>query len=158
MIAKIAMKDIQRNAGILTVICSYLHVTLTENDDIFQLTSKVNQLESIIKSMSQTIYKLTIYLEVVKTKKEFNTNDISSEKEINCDLCGYIASTNTVLKRHVTMKHNKNEQSVETPNQLKCKLCEHDCNLSSALQSHTSINHEPTTDMQKDNFFYTNMV
>ena len=96
------------------ITCSYLHVTLKEKGDIFQLTSKVNQLESLIKSMSQKIDKLTIELEVVKSNKEINTNDISSEKEIKCDLCEYTASTSTVLKRHVTMKHKKNVQSVET--------------------------------------------
>ena len=106
--------------------------------------------------MSQKIDKLTIELEVVKSKKEINTNDITNEKEIKCDSCEYTASTSTVLKRHVTMKHKKNVQSVETPNQFKCQLCEHDCNSSSALQSHISINHEPTIPHTSKPCFLTN--
>ena len=80
---------------------------MKEKGDIFQLNNKVNQLESLVKSMSQKIDQLTIVSEVVKTKKERNTNDLSSEKEIKCDLCEYTASLSTVLKCHVTMKHKK---------------------------------------------------
>ena len=101
--------------------CSYLHVTLKEKGDILQLTSKVNQLESLIKSMSQQIDNLTIELEVVKTKKEINTNEISSEKEIKCDTCDYTASSSTVLKRHVTMNHKINAQLVETKRHVTSK-------------------------------------
>ena len=136
--------------------CSYLHVTLKEKGEIFLLNSKVNQLESLIKSMSQKIDKLSIELEVVKTKKEINTNDIPSEKEIKCEVCEYTASSGTVLKRHVTMKHKKNEQSVEAPNQFKCEVCDHECNSSSALQSHISKHHEPTIPHTPKQCFLTN--
>ena len=109
--------------------CSYLHVTLKEGGEIFQLTSKVNDLESLINSMSQKIDNLTKELEVVKTKKETNANEMSSEQTIKCDLCEYTASTSTVLKRHVTINHKKNAQLVvKTP-----------CNTTPALEQERSI-------------------
>ena len=49
---------------------------------------------------------LTIELEVVKSKKEINSNATSTEQN-KCDLCEYSGSSSTVLKRHVTMKHIK---------------------------------------------------
>ena len=134
--------------------CSYLHVTLKEKGDIFQLTRKVNQLESLIKSMSQQIDKLIIELKVVKSKKEINTNDISSEKEIKCDLCEYTASTNTVLQRHVTIKHKKDVQSVKVPLQFKCELCDTICISQHALKGHTEFEHTqnlPHTSEWEDN-------
>ena len=50
--------------------CSYLHVINKEKGDICQLTSKVHELESMIKIMSQQIEDLAIELEVVKTKNQ----------------------------------------------------------------------------------------
>ena len=123
--------------------CSYLHVTSNENDAIFQLTSNVTHLESLINSMSQQINSLTIELEVVKSEKEINSNDISTEKN-KCDLCEYTASSSTVLKRHVTMKHKKDMQSVDIPTRFKCEICQHKSILTSALKGHISLNHDPT--------------
>jgi hypothetical protein len=94
--------------------CSYLHVINKEKGDICQLTSIVHELKSMIKIMSQQIEHLTFELEVVKSKKEINSNNISSEK-VKCDLCEYTASSSTVLKRQVTMKHNKDVQSLDIP-------------------------------------------
>ena len=136
MIVKIAMKDIKRyftsnQVCKFDITYSYLYVTLKERGDIFQLNNKTNQLESLAKSMSQKIE-----LDVVKTKKEINTNDLSSEKEIKCDLCEYTASSSTVLKRHVTMKHKRNEKSAEAPNQFKCKLCEPDLLNRTDMRAH----------------------
>ena len=53
------------------------------------IQSTVSTFRQVFASMSQKIDKLTIELEVVKSKKIINTNDISSEKEIKCDLCEY---------------------------------------------------------------------
>ena len=117
---------------------------VTVKGDISELILKLEILHDTIKIMSQQIEYLTIELEVVKTKKEINTNDILSENKIKCDSCEYTASTNTVLKRHVTINHKKNAQLVEIPNQFKCELCEHDCKSESELESHISIIHEPT--------------
>ena len=122
---------------------SYLHITSNENDAIFQLTSKVTHLESLIHSMSQQIDCLTTELEVVKSKKEINSIDISSEK-IKCDLCEHNASSSSVLKRHVTMKHNKEVQSVDIPNKFKCEICQHESISTSALKGHIYLNHDPT--------------
>ena len=88
------------------ITCSYLHVTLKEKGDIFQLTSKVNQLESLIKSMSQQIDKLIIELEVVKSKKEIDTNDISSEKEIKFEFCEYTTITSILWKLITSLSVN----------------------------------------------------
>ena len=74
--------------------------------------------------------RLTSELEVVKTKKEINTNDILGENKIKCDLCEYTASTNTVLKRHVTIKHK-----------FKCELCDTICISQHALKGHTEFKH-----------------
>ena len=93
--------------------------------------------------MSQQIEDLTLELEVVKSKKEINSNDISSEK-IMCDLCEYTASSSTVLKRHVTMKHKKDVQSVDIPTHFKCEICQHESISTSALKGHISLKHDPT--------------
>ena len=93
--------------------------------------------------MSQQINSLTIELEVVKSEKEINSNDISTEKN-KCDLCEYTASSSTVLKRHVTMKHKKDVQSVDIPTNFKCETCQHESISTSALKGHISLNHDPT--------------
>jgi hypothetical protein len=123
--------------------CSYLHVTSNENDTISQLTSKVSHLESLIKSMSEQIDSLTIELGVVKSKKEINSKDISTEQN-KCDLCEYTASSSTVLKCHVTMKHKKDVHSLDIPTKFTCKICQHESISTSALKGHTYINHDPT--------------
>ena len=56
------------------------YVISMEKGDICQLTGKVHELESMIKYMAQQIEHLTIELEVVKSKKDIDFNDISSEK------------------------------------------------------------------------------
>ena len=127
--------------------CSYLHVINKEKGDICQLTSKVHELESMIKSMSQQIEDLTIELEVVKTKKEINSNDISTEQK-RCDLCEYTASSSTVLKRHVTMKHKKDVQSADIPTKFKCEICQHESISTSALKYHISLKHYSTIQLK----------
>ena len=123
--------------------CSYKHVDNNNQNDLSELTRKVNQLESLIKTMSQQIEKLTFELEVVQTDKEINTNDIVGQNKVKCDMCEYTASTSTVLKRHVTMKHKNNIQSVEIPVQLKCDLCDTSCTSQHELKGHTEFEHTP---------------
>ena len=93
--------------------------------------------------MSQQLEHITIELEVVKSKKEINSKDSSSEK-IKFDLCEYTASSSTVLKRHVTMKHKKDVQSLDIHTQLKCEICQHESISTSELKDHISPKHDST--------------
>ena len=93
--------------------------------------------------MSQQIDSLTIELEVVKSKKEINSNDISTEQN-KCDLCEYTASSSTVLKRHVTMKHKKDVHSLDIPTKFTCEICQHESISTSALKGHIYLNHDST--------------
>ena len=127
---------------------------VTVKGDISELILKLEILHDTIKIMSQQIEYLTSELEFVKTKKEINTNDILSEKKIKCDSCEYTASTNTVLQRHVTIKHKKDVQSVKVPLQFKCELCDTICISQHALKGHTEFEHTqnlPHTSEWEDN-------
>ena len=121
----------------------YKHVDNNNQNDKSELTRKVYQLESLIKTMSQQIENLTFEVKVIKTDKEINTNDIVSQIKVKCNLCEYTASTNTVLKRHVTMKHKNNMQYVEIPVQPKCDLCDTSCTSQHELKGHTEFEHTP---------------
>ena len=94
--------------------------------------------------MSQHINSLTIELEVVKSKKEINSNDISTEQN-KYDLCKYTASSSTILKCNVTMKHKKDVHSLDIPTMFKCEICQHEIISTSALKGHIYLNHDPTT-------------
>ena len=70
-----------------------------------------------MNSMSQKMDNLTNELEVVKTKKETNTNEISSEQTIKCNLYEYTASTKmkhmlTFLPRPQNIFHQFHYSSV----------------------------------------------
>ena len=114
-----------------------------EFEFVIQCIILTNQLESLIKIMLHQIENLTFQLEVDKTNKEINTNDVVSQNKVKCDLCEYTASTSIGLKRHVTMKHKNNMQSVEIPVQIRCDLCGTSCISQHELKGHTECEHTP---------------
>ena len=93
--------------------------------------------------MSQQMDSLTIELEVVKSKKEINSNATLTEQN-KCNLCEYTASSSTVLKHHVTMKHKKDVKDLDIPTKCKCEICQRESISTSALKGYISLNHDPT--------------
>ena len=79
-------------------MCSYKHVTSKNSSDTAHLEIKIGELETCIKNMSAQINNLEKIIE--------DLQKISAPKvDFNCDECGYLASSETVLKRHITIKH-----------------------------------------------------
>ena len=63
-------------------------------------------LEATFNSFKATINDLTREMEDMKEQKhEGGTSDIA----LKCTHCDYTASTSTVLKRHMTMKHKSSD-------------------------------------------------
>ena len=79
--------------------CAYLHNITKEKSDTAELENKINKLEEWVQTMSQQITSLQNEISSMKKKS-------SSTALFKWTECGYKASTNTVLKRHITTKHN----------------------------------------------------
>ena len=96
--------------------CCYKHVTPKSNTvtDTTHIVSQLKSLGEQIKIMSNTIINL---------EKEISTFKKTSPSKIifMCDECGYEASSETVLKRHITSKHK-----VHIPTPEKERSTEHD--------------------------------
>ena len=104
--------------------CSYLHIISKEKSDITDLNHKVNELQTMILNMTHQIDFLKSELEAVKQEKETSSTALTSEKIFKCEICEYSASTNTVLKRHMTMKHKNKVQSSQIPCDRSNKGCQ----------------------------------
>ena len=83
------------------------------------LVSKVTSLENTVKDLSG---KIVILEEIIKTKT--SESNLSSNPSYKCEQCGYKASTQSVLKRHVMTKHKK---IIPTPEKERER--EHDTSL-----------------------------
>ena len=79
--------------------CAYLHNITKEKSDTAELENKINKLEEWVQTMSQQITSLQ--RELYSMKKISPSTAFSKSTE-----CSYKASTNTVLKPHITTKHN----------------------------------------------------
>ena len=88
--------------------CRYKHVTPQSNTvtNTIHLVAQLNSLEKQIKIMSNKIINL---------EKEINRFKKTSPTTIICkwDECGYEASSEPVLKRHMTTKHKQNSKTSE---------------------------------------------
>ena len=89
--------------------CCYKHVatqskskTLTDTKNI---VAKLNSLKESINIISNQI--VVLEKEIISIKK--------SPIIFKCDECGYEASSETVLKLHVTTKHKRNFKTPEIP-------------------------------------------
>ena len=79
-------------------ICSYKHITSKNISDTAGLEIKIGHLEDSLKSMAAQITHLETKIAALEK--------ISTIKSgFHCDDCGYSASSQTVLKRHITTKH-----------------------------------------------------
>ena len=105
------------NACKFNDLCAYQHIITTETSPMEELVNKINNLENIVNVMSKQIDVLTNLEDTVKAMSDtiqvlevkiqsiHNESNISTNKSFKCDHCDYIASKNSVLKRHVTSKH-----------------------------------------------------
>ena len=78
--------------------CAYQHKTTKENNDIMILAAKVDDLENTVKVMSANI-------DVLEERLQNKSKESISTSNIDCEQCNYHASSTTVLKRHMTIKH-----------------------------------------------------
>ena len=117
--------------------CSYKHINQSTRNNIDELKEKIVVLEGSIQSMAAKI--LELIEEVTNIKRDIP----EKHEEIihSCSQCSYTASTNTVLKRHITMKH-------KSPKHLQKIFCDK-CGLkfpsNSDLEEHNIVEHKPET-------------
>ena len=97
--------------------CCYKHVTPPNKSDTTGLEIKISQLEDCIKNMSAQIINLERNIEAIK-------KSLANKFLFECDECGYQASSQSVLKRYMTMKH----PITKTPEKLR------DSDLNNSLQ------------------------
>ena len=78
--------------------CCYKHITSNTQNDTHELEAQVHHLEEIIRTMSSQI--ISFEKEMCSINKSMLVKSV-----FKCEECNYNASTETVLKRHVTSKH-----------------------------------------------------
>ena len=84
-------------------LCCYKHITSKNNSETVNFEIKIGELETCIKNMSAQISYLEKNIEALQ--------EMSAPKvDFNCEECGYLASSETVLKRHMTIKHLSTNQ------------------------------------------------
>ena len=86
--------------------CAYKHVTSSKQDTIDELSVKLASLENAVKEITHRIECLEKVIE--KLTKE-------SKSSVPCNQCDYKASSEVVLKRHITTKHKELEIEREMP-------------------------------------------
>lgn len=91
--------------------CAYTHHISKEESDYMKLVTTVSTLENQVKDMCLKISNLEKELQNSIIKEAF------LESKIKCDKCEYTASSNTVLKRHNSMKHNNSAN--KTPEKVR---------------------------------------
>ena len=84
-------------------MCCYKHITFKNSSETFNLEIKIGELETCIKNMSAQISNLEKNIEALQKMS-------APKVDFNCDECGYLASSETVLKRHITIKHLSTNQ------------------------------------------------
>jgi hypothetical protein len=90
---------------------AYTHHISKEESDYMKLVTTVSTLENQVKDMCLKISNLEKELQNRIIKEAF------LESKIKCDKCEYTASSNTVLKRHNSMKHNNSAN--KTPEKVR---------------------------------------
>ena len=74
-------------------MCCYKHITSKNNSETVNL-----KIKTCIKNMFSQISNLENNIEELQKMSAPNV-------DFNCNECGYLASSETVLKRHITIKH-----------------------------------------------------
>ena len=85
--------------------CSFLHNTQDSPNQYLEV--EIQKLKEEITILKSLIMKVNLSLDTVEEK----TIEVEKYK---CTECEYVASSKTVLKRHITMKHKKNEMIKQT--------------------------------------------
>ena len=88
--------------------CSFTHSTndLDVQKEIEILKLEISELKKQNVELRETILKIDKQeIDKKKSAEEPKQNETHRSKDFKCDECNYLASTKTVLKRHVTMKH-----------------------------------------------------
>ena len=118
-------------------LCSYKHIPNSNQNEVVELKEKMVTLERSLQLMTAKISELT---EEVTNIKRGNPQK-SREKPHTCSHCSYTASTSTVLKRHVAMKH-KNPENVKI---ISCKECGIELPSHTDLDQHHILKHTNKT-------------
>ena len=109
----------------------------SNQNNIDELKEKIVVLEGSIQSMAAKILELIEEVTIIK-------RDIPEKHEEiihSCSQCSYTASTNTVLKRHITMKH----KSPEHLQKISCEKCGLKFPSNTDLKEHNIVEHKPET-------------
>ena len=81
--------------------CAYRHDMSKEESDYKKLVTTVSTLQDQVKDL---------HVKIINLENELKSRFIKEavvENKITCDKCEYTASSNSVLKRHNSMKHKK---------------------------------------------------
>ena len=81
-------------------LCAYKHELSNEKKAANDLANQVKTLVDIVYSKSNNIAILEAEI------KEIKSSDSTHISDFSCEKCNYKASSNTVLKRYTTTKHN----------------------------------------------------
>jgi hypothetical protein len=142
--------------------CAYKHITSSKQHTIDNLLVKTASLENAVKEMTDRIESLEKVIENL-TKE--------TKSSVPCNQCNYKASSEVVLKRHITIKHKELEvetlrfsgpgedsrrlspekdtpraaEEIECATNLpfKCEVCDHEAASMLALKGHMNIKHDP---------------
>ena len=92
-------------------LCAYLHNSSnkTLEDEIKVLKSEVESIKARNSEIESLLYRMSLMETEINTIREVCAK-ISKEPPENfvCEHCDYKASSSSVLKRHITIKHKKN--------------------------------------------------
>ena len=82
--------------------------------------------------MTHQIKIVKTELDIVEQEKETNTTALTRKKLLKCQVCKYSVSTNTVIKRHMNIKHKHRSK---TPEKKRCLIAEESVKLVSSSPS-----------------------
>ena len=115
--------------------CSYKHIDNSNQNDILELREKIVILENAVQFLTAQISELTE--EVSNVKKYYPQEE--TENIFKCSHCSYTASSNIVLKRHITRKH----KNLEPVKELSCNQCSLKFTCCTDLENHMVVDHNP---------------
>ena len=118
--------------------CAYLHKTNESNKKIEKIEIEIRKLKEEIMKIGLAVAGMTVKLdEVIKNNKK--------ECSFKCELCGYNASSATVLKSHLTRNHKQEilrEYHTESSTVTSPSITDRDDNFSFASDSELEDEHE----------------
>ena len=103
----------------------------TNKNEIAELNDQITYLQASNAVMQARINDLTEEVEDIERDKLAVPKDI----HFKCDQCDYSASTSTVLKSHISMKHKSSVQH--------CEKCSYEATTDTELNEHYLSSHMP---------------